>query len=78
MKYVFHGGGADITELGGPLMTDDEWLKTRCSACRLLRARRQELAASLLERIPFDWVHGTNYFGDEFSVCGQSRQPSNT
>lgn len=68
MKYLFHGGGADITELGGPLVGNDEWMTTRRAAGRLLQARRQSIAASLLESIPFEWVEGTNYFGDEFSV----------
>ena len=68
MKYLHHGGGASIRELGGPVISDEEWLKMRAAACRLLRARRHEAAAALLERMPFELVDGTNVFGDEFSV----------
>jgi hypothetical protein len=68
MQYLYHGGGADITELGGPVASEDDWLNTRGVVCRLLRARRQEVAAALLEKMPFEWVDGTNYFADEFSV----------
>lgn len=68
MRYLYHGGGADITELGDPLAAETEWSKARAAACRLLRARRQQAAAALLEKIAFEWVEGTNFFADEFSV----------
>ncbi|MEO9250410.1 MAG: abortive infection family protein [Gemmatimonadaceae bacterium] len=49
-------------------MSDDEWSKIRGVVSRLLRARRQEAAAAQLQRMPFEWVDGSNFFGDEFSV----------
>jgi hypothetical protein len=68
MRYLYHGGGADITGLDGPLVSDEEWANTRSVVCRLLRARHHNAAAALLEKMPFEWVNGENFFGDEFSV----------
>lgn len=68
MHYLYHGGGADITDIGGPLVSDDEWQRTRVAASRLLNARSQTIAANLLTRVPFAWVTADNFFGDEFSV----------
>jgi HEPN domain-containing protein len=68
MHYLYHGGGADITEIGEPLVSDGEWQTTKVAASRLLSARRQTAAANLLTRVPFAWVGADNFFGDEFSV----------
>ncbi len=68
MFYLYDGGGASISEIGGPLVPDDEWRKTKTAASRLLVARRQTIAANLLERMPFEWVDATNVFNDTFSV----------
>ena len=68
MHYLYHGGGAGITEIHGPLTPPEDWGKTKSAAIRLLRARRQVLAADMLTRMPFEWVDATNFFNDEFTA----------
>lgn len=68
MIYLYDGGGAGITEIRGPLVSEGEWQRTKGSASRLLFAKRQSVAATLLGRIPFEWVDATNYFNDVFSA----------
>lgn len=68
MIRLYQGTGSREIELVGSAHPRDEWLSVRASACRLLRARKQERAAHLLESIPFDLHEATNTFGDEFSV----------
>jgi hypothetical protein len=68
MHYLYHGGGAAITEVLGPVASQEEWDRIRAGAIRLLTARRHKLAASLLEQMPFEWRDATNFFSDEFTI----------
>jgi len=68
MIYLYDGGGAQITEIGGPAMAPDGWLQLRTSAGRLLRARGKAFAAQLLERTDFELLQSTNFFNDDFTI----------
>lgn len=65
---VLHGSGAGITEIFGAALPDEEWETLRRNAGRLLAARGNAKAASILQKLPFELRGGTNYFQDEFSV----------
>jgi hypothetical protein len=65
---VLHGSGAGVTEIYGPALPDQEWESLRRNTGRLLAARGNAKAASILQKIPFQLRGGTNYFQDEFSV----------
>ena len=68
MIQLYHGTGARDIDLLGPSMSKEDWTTLRSSVSRLLRARKQDLAAKLLNEIPFEIRDATNCFGDEFSV----------
>lgn len=68
MIYLYHGGGASITEISGPALPPDEWLRIRTAALRLLGARGHTQAASLLRDYAFELLGATNFFNDEFAV----------
>jgi hypothetical protein len=68
MIYLYHGSGAGDILFGGEPLSTQEWERLRQSVCRLLKSRRLERAAELLETIPFKLFDATNGFGDEFSV----------
>jgi hypothetical protein len=68
MIRLYEGGGSrEIDIVGGP-RPREEWASVRQNVGRLLRARKADLAAKLLEEVPFNLCDGTNFFGDEFSV----------
>ncbi len=50
------------------IMPAQQWGTLRGVAVRLLRKSGQRRATEILEQIPFELRHGTNGFGDEFSV----------
>jgi hypothetical protein len=68
MIYLYHGGGASITELGGPALQETDWQRVKTASLRLLRARGYKDAASALETYPFELIDATNFFQDEFTV----------
>lgn len=68
MIKLYQGSGSGEIQLLGYPLSPEDWGKLRLSACRLLRARKSERAATLLETIPFELRDGTNAFGDEFSL----------
>lgn len=72
MMTFFSGPGVGGFEIQKLVMNEDEFLKLKGNACRLLKARNSDYAASLLESIPFTLSEGTNFFGDEFSVLHAS------
>jgi hypothetical protein len=65
---LYHGGGASDFTTEGPALSPDEWAKLRGSAVRLMRARSQQLAVEVLERLDFTLLTGSNYFNDQFTV----------
>lgn len=65
---LYHGGGASDFIIEGPALPPDEWARLRAAAVRLLRVRRQEIAAQILEKLDFSLLTGTNYFLDRFAV----------
>ena len=65
---LHHGGGATLTEVLGPALPPEDWGKVRSAAQRLLRARGDKTAATVLGEYPFELRQGTNYFQDEFAV----------
>lgn len=65
---VLHGSGAGITEIFGAALPGEEWETLRRNAGRLLDARGNAKAASILQNFPFELRGGTNDFQDEFSV----------
>lgn len=68
MKYLYHGGGASISELDGEVLAEADWVKVRAATLRLLRARKHTDGAAALERYPFELVQATNFFQDEFTA----------
>jgi hypothetical protein len=68
MIQLYHGTGARDIDLLGPSMSKEDWTTLRSSVSRLLRARKQDLAAKLLNEMPFEIRDATNDFGDEFSI----------
>ncbi len=68
MIRLYQGKGAADFEYVGAPTPPDGWAELRQRACRLLRARKQEGAAKILDAIPFELSEGTNFFGDEFSL----------
>jgi Abortive infection C-terminus len=66
--YLYHGGGASISEIREPRTSPEAWEKIRATASRLMVARRDEAAGALLTKYPFEYVDATNDFGDEFSI----------
>lgn len=68
MIILYHGGGAALSEVMGPSLSQEEWDKLRRAVARLTTARGHPKASELLEAYPFQLLDGTNYFGDEFSV----------
>lgn len=65
---LYYGSGARDFELLGKKLSSDEWLKLKSSTCRLLRARKFEKAAQILESSQYELYEATNVFGDDFSV----------
>jgi len=65
---LYHAGGARDFDLFSPKLSSDEWLKIKATTCRLLRARKVEEAAKILESSQYEIYEATNVFGDEFSV----------
>jgi hypothetical protein len=68
MLILYHGGGARDFELDAKCFREEEWERIKQTTCRLLRARRSNLAADMLENEPFDLFDARNGFGDEFTV----------
>lgn len=68
MIRLYQGSGSGEIQLLGEALDHAEWTQLRNAAARLLRARRVEDAAHLLEAYPFELYEGTNSFGDEFRV----------
>jgi hypothetical protein len=68
MIYLYHGGGASITDISGETMSAEGWKTLRSNAVRLLSARRQVKAADALNKFPFELLNATNYFLDEFAI----------
>ena len=68
MIQLYRGSGSGELELLNEALPLNEWNTLRTQTCRLLRARKENLAAEELESIPFEIRDGTNTFGDEFSA----------
>lgn len=68
MIQLYYGTGSRELQLIEPALPEDKWARLRSSACKLLRARNDTVAAELLESFPFELWNGTNGFGDEFSA----------
>lgn len=68
MIRLYEGSGSREIDIVGAPRPREEWASLRHNVGRLLRARKADLAAELLEEVPFDLCNGTNSFGDEFSV----------
>lgn len=68
MIRLYQGSGSGEIKLLGQPLTPENWARLRRDVVRLLRARKAELAAELLDSIPFVLQDGTNGFGDEFSL----------
>lgn len=68
MIVLYSGGGAQVTEILGEALPEENWQKLKPIVCRMLRARGKPEAAALLEDIPFELRDGTNGFNDEFTV----------
>jgi hypothetical protein len=66
MIRLYQGSGSGQIELVGPPIPSEDWADLRHNVARLLRARKADLAAKLLEDVPFDLYQGTNVFGDDF------------
>lgn len=72
MLVLHHGTGAQDFTILDRALDDEAWAKVKQVTCRLLRARRSDRAAEILETIPFQISHGTNFFQDEFEVLHHS------
>ena len=72
---LYHGSGSRELQLQHRSQTYAEWTELRYNALRLLRARKLDRAARLLELYPFEMWEGTNGFGDEFQVLFFSAPP---
>lgn len=68
MIRLYRGSGSAEIQLLGKALDPAEWAPLRSQALRLLRARRAEDAARVLETYPFEVYEGTNFFGDEFFI----------
>lgn len=68
MIQLYRGSGSAELEILNETLSPSEWNRIRTLACKLLRARKEPLAAKQLESIPFEIRHGTNSFGDEFNA----------
>jgi hypothetical protein len=68
MIRLYQGSGSGEIQLLGQPTPREEWAGIRRNVAKLLRARKAEHAAQLLEAHPFDLYEGTNVFGDSFSL----------
>lgn len=68
MIQLYTGSGARDIRLVHQIATRDEWAQLRQIAKRLLRARKYDRAAKLIELYPFEIWEGTNTFNDEFQL----------
>lgn len=68
MIRLYQGGGSAEIQLQDKALDREAWVQLRGNALRLLRARRADDAARLLEAYPWELYEGTNFFGDEFTV----------
>ena len=72
MIILYHAGGAKDFQLLDSQITTYEWRNLKNSTCRLLRARKYNKAAKILETSTFKLFEGTNVFGDDFYVLYDS------
>lgn len=72
MIVLYHGSGAGDFTILDPALGDEAWSKLKRNACRLLRARGCDHAVEILDTVPFQVSHGTNFFQDEFEVLHRS------
>jgi len=70
MRILYSGSGAKGFTVDGPLdqALFEKWPKKKETVVKLLRAYKLEVAAKLLETLPFQLLPGTNNFYDEFFV----------
>ena len=68
MIQLYHGSGAGDVILGREPLSTTEWERLNQSVCKLLRARKLDKAAEILEAVPFRLFEATNGFQDEFLV----------
>jgi hypothetical protein len=68
MLVLYSGGGARDFDLLGPAVDDATQRKLLGAAYRMLKARGEEEAASLLEALDFKLSDAVNGFQDEFCV----------
>lgn len=54
MIRLYQGSGSWEIQLLGPRLNEDQWTKLRGHVQRLLVARKQGMAASLLDKVPFE------------------------
>jgi hypothetical protein len=65
---LYHGSGAGDFDIVGPALESNEAKRFLFNARRLLLARGQTDAVSLLDSAPFALFPATNHFNDEFHV----------
>jgi hypothetical protein len=68
MIQLYSGGGSSGIQLLDRQSAFAEWDQLRRNVERLLRVRKQDQAAELIQKTPFEIWNGTNFFNDEFSV----------
>jgi hypothetical protein len=64
---LYAGTGSQGFEFISPAF-EDEWTSMKVLTIKLLQAKKNNEAASLLSELPFQLSHGTNYFEDEFFI----------
>jgi hypothetical protein len=68
MIVLYQGSGASDFSVGSPVEPPEVWQKLKSLTIQLLKKRRCSVAASLLDKFPFEVREGTNFFGDDFYV----------
>jgi hypothetical protein len=68
MIVLASGSGAQDFDVLDRALAPEIWQRIRSTALQLLRKQLQSGAADSLEALPFELLHGTNVFNDEFFV----------
>lgn len=68
MPTLYYGSGSQSYSVGPPSLSDGDWARNRTRRLKILAARNQTAAITLLEQLPWRVHQGENDFNDPFEV----------
>src|SRR5688500_10832559 len=68
MIRLYSGSGSQEIKVLNETVPAPVWAVQKRNVVRLLEAKAQRQAASILQKTPFELHNGTNGFGDEFCI----------